>query len=68
MSEGFATSFIQMEGGWALGSNWGWFDTDFLRRAIAAAFGWVAPVLTRTPPPSLFKDGAGNALDGHAHR
>ena len=46
----------------------GWFETDFLRRAIAAAFGWRGAGPHSHTAAFLFKDGAGNALDGHAHR
>ena len=68
VGQGFATSFTTMGGGWALGSNWGWFGNDFLRRAIAAGFGWGGAGPHSHTAAFLFKDGEGNPLDGHAQR
>jgi hypothetical protein len=68
VTNGFATSFIHMSGGWALGSNWGWFGTDFLRRAIAAGFGWGGAGPHSHTAAFLFKDADGNPLDGSTNR
>ena len=66
VAAGFATSFIQMNG-WALGSNWGWFGTDFLRRSVAAAFGWGGAGPHSHTAAFLFNDADSQPLDGSQH-
>ena len=62
----FSTSMIDMDG-WSLGTNWGWFGTDFLRRAMAAAFGWGGAGPHSHTAAFLFKDVDGQPLSGE-HR
>ena len=64
VASAFRTSFIRMSGGWALGSNWGCFGTDFLRRAVAAGFGWGGAGPHSHTAAFLFTDADGAPLDG----
>jgi hypothetical protein len=41
-------------------------NQSFLRRAITAGFGWGGAGPHSHTAAFLFKDGAGNPLDGHA--
>ena len=66
ISHMFATSMIDMNG-WSLGTNWGWFGTDFERRAMAGAFGWGGAGPHSHTVAFLFNDSDGQPLTGE-HR
>ena len=68
VSEGFSTPFVQIGRLLGPGSNWGWFGTDFLRRAIVAGFGWGGARPHSHTAAFLFKNAADNPFNSHARR
>jgi len=60
-------SLGQVVGGWQITKGLGKYGTDYMKRAVVAAFGWPANVQEDAVYPYTMVDSAGVALNG-AHR
>ena len=53
--------------GWLISKGLGVYGTDYLKRAVIAAFGWPANLQADAVYPYALKDGTGQALNGSNH-
>ena len=57
-------SVSEEKNGWLISKGLGVYGTDYLKRAVTAAFGWPANLQADAVYPYAVKDATGQALDG----
>ena len=57
-------AIAQEKNGWLISKGLGVYGTDYLKRAVTAAFGWPANLQADAVYPYALKDGTGQTLNG----